>query len=323
MNTYILRWNPTVSSYKKKSHLDLISHLKKGQVPSQFDWSVREWENLKKDDFFILQHVGTENDGIAMIGKFAGECEEGDSWRRDGTKVHYALMWIMETFDCDKKNVLPASRYEKLFPKIKWHGGHSGVLVEEKIGEKLIEQIKADLIKQKIWKEDSLENFMNYDFEAEFAAQVKTLLEIKKMVLAKRNDGNFVSLCVSLKKATVFVPMNVKMDDEDEKRIQKSFEHGEIKVGTQIHLKNGLHLVPDIIQSQGDGKFHFPVFSERSEIPEGYVENFSITPVCFTDCIKLAKHTKKVESIVLDAFTEPLEISFELADFIEGGVKER
>lgn len=73
MNTYILRWNPAISSYKKKAHLNLISHLKKGQLPTQFDWSVREWEKLKKDDFFILQQVGTENDGIAMIGKFAGQ----------------------------------------------------------------------------------------------------------------------------------------------------------------------------------------------------------------------------------------------------------
>lgn len=316
MNTYILRWNPAISSYKKKSHLDLISHLKKGQFPTQFDWSVREWENLKKDDFFILQQVGTENDGIAMIGKFAGECEEGDSWRRDGTKVHYALMWIMDAFDCDKKNVLPASRYEKLFPQIKWHGGSSGVLVEEKIAEKLVEQIKADLIKQKIWKEDSLDDFMNYDFGAQIAAKDKSLLELKKQFFATEDENDFVNLILALKNATVFVPMNVKMGDEDEKRIQKSLEHGEIKVGKQIQLKGDLHLVPDTIQSQDDGTLHFPVFSEESEIPKDYAENFSITPVRFTDCIKLSKHTEKVESIVLDAFTQPFEITFELADAI-------
>lgn len=34
----------------------------------------------------------------------------------------------------------------------------------------------------------------------------------------------------------------------------------------------------------------------------------------FTDCIKLAKNMEKVESIVFDAFTEPFEISFELAE---------
>lgn len=183
MNTYILRWNPAVSSYKKESHLDLISQLKEGRIPTQFDWSVREWKNLKKNDFFILQQVGTENDGIAMIGKFAGECEEGDSWRRDGTRIHYAFLWIMDAFDCYKENVLPANRYEKLFPKIKWHGGSSGVLVEEKTAEKLVEQIKADLIKQKIWKEDSLENFMSHDFAVDIKSKEKSILELKKWSL--------------------------------------------------------------------------------------------------------------------------------------------
>lgn len=106
------------------------------------------------------------------------------------------------------------------------------------------------------------------------------------------------------------------MGDEDEKRIQKSLEHGEIKVGKQIQLKNDLHLVPDTIQAQDDGSLHFPIFSEKSGIPKDYAKHFSITPVRFTDCVKLAKHTEKVESIVLDAFTEPFEITFELASAI-------
>lgn len=316
MNTYILRWNPAISSYKKKAHLNLISHLKKGQLPAQFDWSVREWENLKKDDFFILQQVGTESDGIAMIGKFAGQCEEGNSWRRDGTKVHYALMWIMNAFDCDKKNVLPGSRYEKLFPEIKWHGGSSGILVEEKIAEKLVEQIKADLINQKIWKEDSLQKFLNYDFEADFATKDKSLLELKNQFFATKEEDDLVNLVLALKNATVFVPVNVKMSDEDEKRIQQSLEHDKIKIGNQILLKNDFQLVPNIIQSKDDGTLHIPVFSEESEIPKDYAKNFSIISVRFTDCVNLAKNTENVESIVLDAFSQSFEITYELADAI-------
>jgi len=48
MSLYILRWNPAVSSYKTEEHLEIIQHLKEHQHPSYFDWSVREYENLKK-----------------------------------------------------------------------------------------------------------------------------------------------------------------------------------------------------------------------------------------------------------------------------------
>ena len=42
MNTFILRWNPAISSYKMEIHLDLVSHVKKGEFPMEFDWSIRE-----------------------------------------------------------------------------------------------------------------------------------------------------------------------------------------------------------------------------------------------------------------------------------------
>lgn len=109
--------------------------------------------------------------------------------------------------------------------------------MEEKIAKKLVEQIKVDLINQKIWKEDSLQKFLNYDFEAEFATKDKSLVELKNQFFTTKADDDFVNLVLALKNATVFVPVNVKMSDEDEKWIQQSLEHGEIKVGNQIQLK--------------------------------------------------------------------------------------
>lgn len=170
--------------------------------------------------------------------------------------------------------------------------------MEEKIAKKLVEQIKVDLINQKIWKEDSLQKFLNYDFEAEFATKDKSLVELKNQFFTTKADDDFVNLVLALKNATVFVPVNVKMSDEDEKWIQQSLEHGEIKVGNQIQLKNDLHLVPDKIQSKNDGTLHIPVFSEESEIPKDCAKNFSIISVKFTDCVNLAKNIENVESIL-------------------------
>ena len=57
MNLYILRWNPNISSYKTEDHQDLVSHIKNNEQPTDFNWSIREYENLAKDDMFIVQVV--------------------------------------------------------------------------------------------------------------------------------------------------------------------------------------------------------------------------------------------------------------------------
>ncbi len=143
MNTFILRWNPAISSYKMEEHKKICERLKNEVV--FYNWSVREWENLHAGDAFVLLQVGTENDGIAMIGKFISEPYESDSWRKDGTKIHYADMQIFYACDLDKKRSFRALYFEKKFSDIKWHGGHSGEKLSEQVSEELIARIDFSL----------------------------------------------------------------------------------------------------------------------------------------------------------------------------------
>lgn len=139
MNTFILRWNPAISSYKMEEHKKVCSQT--ANEPTFYNWSVREWQDLHAGDAFVLLQVGTDNDGIAMIGKFISEAYEGDSWRNDGTKIHYADMQIFYACDLNEKKSLRATYFEKTFPGIKWHGGHSGEKLSEQDSEKLISRI--------------------------------------------------------------------------------------------------------------------------------------------------------------------------------------
>ena len=164
MNVYILRWNPAISSYKMKAHLDIVSHVKKGQFPMGFDWSVREWEQLKVNDMFILLQVGTDNDGIAMVGKFCSEAYEDDSWRKDGKTIHYADMQIFDAFDLATETNMRAENFEKDI-YIKWHGGHSGELLKEDVATALVEKIKAANKDSKRWEGSALEDFIKQEIE--------------------------------------------------------------------------------------------------------------------------------------------------------------
>ena len=160
MNAYILRWNPAISSYKMERHLDIVSHVKRGGYPDQFDWSVREWEELKPNDMFVLLQVGTDNDGVAMVGKFISEAYEDASWRKDGKTIHYADMEIFDAFDLSKETKMRAENFEKDI-HIKWHGGHSGELLSKEIAETLTEKLKQANKDDEHWKGNALEDFLN------------------------------------------------------------------------------------------------------------------------------------------------------------------
>ena len=114
---YILRWNLNKSSYKKELHKDVVAHAKVYHFPKDFNWSIRDWKKVSAGDLFIMQQVGTDNDGIVMIGKFKGKCYEEQNRRNDGSVIHYADLLLFDAFDADEENVLPAQKYEKNFLK--------------------------------------------------------------------------------------------------------------------------------------------------------------------------------------------------------------
>lgn len=309
MNLFILRWNPAVSVYKKEQHVDLVNHIKNNEMPKNFNWSIHDYEKLSKDDMFILQQVGTKNDGIVMIGKFKGPCYEDDNWRDDGSEIHFADMWIMDAFDCDNENVLPATRYEKLFPKIEWHGGHSGILVEEEMDDDLINQIEADLIKAGIWKNGELDKFMAWEFESEAGPFLdesghnsvnpedfengKILLEAKTTYLKNQDKDSFVNLIGCLIRSKVSMPMHVENDEEGRERCYP------------------------MVLTDTEGKNLFPVFSNEDQMGEHYQEDdcrlYQLTLPVIIDVIK---EDKESSGILLDPFTTPFLIDRDLIKII-------
>ena len=159
MNTYILRWNPAHSSYKIDRHLEIISHIDRGEYPSFFNWSIFEWEKLKAGDIFILLQVGTDCDGIAMVGKFSSPPYEAESWRNNGEKIHYADMSILDAFNLMDEIGLLALNFEEEFPEIDWHSGHSGTLVPKNVAKKLIECLVAVMMRRGRWNENAKKYF--------------------------------------------------------------------------------------------------------------------------------------------------------------------
>lgn len=167
MSLFILRWNPNISSFTKEDYSEVVTRVYEAdQYPIGLNWSLKDWKKASKGDIFILQQVGTDNDGFVMIGKFASDPYKSNSWRKDGTKIYYADLILFTVFDRINKKTMSAEEYEKLFDFTEWHSGHSGEYIEDEKAEKILKKISEDLQKEMLWDITALDRFKNKFFVA-------------------------------------------------------------------------------------------------------------------------------------------------------------
>lgn len=312
MNLFILRWNPNISSYKREDHVDLKDHIEKGEMPEGFNWSIREGDSLRKNDLFLLLQVGTENDGVAMIGKFRDCCYKAESWKKDGNTIDYADLWIMEAFDCENENLLSAEMLEKKFPEISWHGGHSGIPVEPELASRLFDCIETEMIRIGRWNENTVDQFINYDFEREMnqkptsedLADGTVLVGFKHEFLEDRNDKQkFINLICCIRDSQFLVPMKLKE-----------------KVSNKFVTKNSREETFEIepVQLKGrNGLCAFAIFSNYEQVGNEYSSSdYKIAKLPYKDVVALFMEVKKNFKMVLDPFTESFVIDKDLVDLI-------
>ena len=134
------------------------------------------------------------------------------------------------------------------------------------------------------------------------------LLYLKHSFLKKRSSETLFPVLSCLRDSQVIVPMNVIMSKEDEEMFQN------LKAGDTVSTREDIRLKPDILQN-GE-HFFFPMFSNAEQIPKEYGTHFSTINVSVLQCIEMAKSYKHASGLVLDAFTEPLVLEYEIADII-------
>lgn len=86
MKTYIMRWNPGISSSKIERYNEA-----REMWPDGFygDWSIYEWEDAHKDDEYYMMRVGEGANGIVYHGRFLSEPYEGKDWAGTDKIRHY------------------------------------------------------------------------------------------------------------------------------------------------------------------------------------------------------------------------------------------
>lgn len=142
-HTFILMWNPDISSVSLEDHIVSIQNM----YTQYFNWSVWEHEKAKCGDRFYLVRVGNGNTGIVMSGVFDSHPYEAGDWSGKGRRVFYMDMLPNVILNPDNSPMITTEELQKAIPSFDWTGGHSGRLLSQEDAQKL-ETIWAGFLKK-------------------------------------------------------------------------------------------------------------------------------------------------------------------------------
>ena len=132
-HTFILMWNPAISSVKMDDHLAGLRNI----WADYYNWSVYDWEKAQMGDRFYLVRVGEGNTGIVMSGVFSSQPYAAGDWSGKGRTVYYMEMKPNLIIDPDKAPMISTKELEKAIPDFTWSGGHSGQMLTDDQAMKL------------------------------------------------------------------------------------------------------------------------------------------------------------------------------------------
>ncbi|MBR1513342.1 MAG: hypothetical protein IJ622_03520 [Bacteroidales bacterium] len=135
--TFILMWNPAISSTTIHNHIDSIAHIDNWG----FNWSVHEWEKAHEGDRFFMVRVGDGKTGIVMSGIFISDPYTSRDWNRvrKTKEIHYLNMQPNFIVNLETKPIITTAQLHEAIPDFEWSKGHSGILLAEHQARKLEE----------------------------------------------------------------------------------------------------------------------------------------------------------------------------------------
>lgn len=139
--TYLMRWNPAISSYKETDYEESVANMESGLF--HLNWSIHEWEEARRGDIFYMMRVGDDKAGIVFKGQFVSDPYVMDDWAGTSKRKLYVDMVCMKPVKPGKKPLLELSKLQDAIPEIDWSKGHSGILLSSEVAEKLDELWKT------------------------------------------------------------------------------------------------------------------------------------------------------------------------------------
>ena len=107
--TYLMRWNPSISSFKEKDFETCVENQEHGMF--RINWSIYEWQEVRRGDLFYMLRTGDDKAGIAFCGQFLSDPYPADDWAGSSKRRMYVDMICSNLMEPGKK---PHITLEKL-----------------------------------------------------------------------------------------------------------------------------------------------------------------------------------------------------------------
>jgi len=127
---YLMRWNPAISSFTEKDFEACMENRVHGMF--RLNWSIYEWQEARRGDFFYMMRTGDDKAGIVFCGQLLSDPYPGDDWAGSTKRRMYVDMVCYN----GEPGAVPFITQEKLqaiAPAIDWSKGHSGELLPEEV----------------------------------------------------------------------------------------------------------------------------------------------------------------------------------------------
>ena len=136
MNTFIMMWNPAVSSMKMPEFEKCIRHF---FDLTDYNWSIYDYKKAKRGDRFFLVKCGEGNTGIVMSGFLGSKAYKDEDWRAENKReeVYYVKLNMESIIHPDHAPILTTAELTEAIPQFDWSGGHSGRLLDKVSAGKL------------------------------------------------------------------------------------------------------------------------------------------------------------------------------------------
>ena len=132
---YLMRWNPSISSFTEKDYEECVANMEHGMF--RINWSIYDWEEARRGDFFYMMRVGDDKAGIVFSGQFLTDPYPGDDWGGSTKRRMYVDMVCMNPAEPDTGSNISLEKLQKAIPSYEWSRGHSGVLLSNNVTEEL------------------------------------------------------------------------------------------------------------------------------------------------------------------------------------------
>lgn len=125
---YLMRWNPSISSFKENDYMDCINNMVHGMF--RINWSIYDWQEARRGDFFYMMRTGDDKAGIVFSGQFITDPYPSDDWAGSNKRRMYVDMICMNASD-DSIPLISIEKLQESIPSIEWGKGHSGEILSD------------------------------------------------------------------------------------------------------------------------------------------------------------------------------------------------